>query len=60
MTDGSDKNRQQQTGDRRGEAGQARSERKPFDTSDLQRLPYPNENDPPYRPFWVDDGNDRN
>lgn len=29
--------------------------RAPFDTSDLQKLQYPRENDPPYRPFWVDE-----
>jgi hypothetical protein len=29
--------------------------RQPFDTSDLGRLQYPDDNDPPYRPFWVED-----
>ena len=32
--------------------------RMPFDTSDLQRLPQTNDEDPPYRNWWVCD--DRN
>lgn len=27
----------------------------PFDLSELDRLPQPNDDDPPYRPWWVVD-----
>lgn len=29
------------------------AQRRPFDASELERLPQPNSSDPPYRPFWV-------
>ncbi len=29
------------------------TERRPFDTRALERLPRPNRNDPPYRTWWV-------
>lgn len=28
---------------------------KPFDTDELDRLPQPTDDDPPYRPWWVVD-----
>lgn len=28
---------------------------RPFDTKDLEKLPSTNDNDPPYRPWWVID-----
>jgi len=35
-------------------AGTARDEiRRPFDTAELDSLPHPTEDDPPYRPWWV-------
>jgi hypothetical protein len=36
----------------RHESGQHR-ERPPFDTSDLNQIPAPTEEDPPYRDWWV-------
>lgn len=31
------------------------AQRRPFDASELDRLPQPNSSDPPYRPFWVNE-----
>jgi hypothetical protein len=28
---------------------------RPFDTKELEKLPSTNDNDPPYRPWWVID-----
>jgi hypothetical protein len=27
--------------------------RRPYDTAELEKLPRPTEDDPPYRPWWV-------
>jgi len=32
-----------------------KSERMPFDTSDLRQIPTANDDDPPYRNWWVGD-----
>jgi hypothetical protein len=32
--------------------------RRPFDISAIEKLPFPDENDPPYRPFWVTEQNE--
>ena len=42
----------------RGENGTGAAQdaqRRPFDTSELERLPQPTSSDPPYRPFWVNE-----
>jgi hypothetical protein len=41
--------------DENGTGAAPDAQRRPFDTSDLARLPQPNSSDPPYRPFWVND-----
>lgn len=39
----------------RQENGQAPTSRQPFDTSDLDTIPTTNDDDPPYRNWWVVD-----
>ncbi len=39
-----------------GNAGIEQTSRQPFDTSDLQRIPTARQDDPPYRDWWVMDG----
>jgi hypothetical protein len=37
-------------------SGDQRNVRRPFDSSEIDRLPQPTEEDPPYRPWWIVEG----
>lgn len=39
----------------RSERNEQRSQRRPYDSSEIEKLPRPTDSDPPYRSWWLDE-----